>query len=978
MRALYRCRYLLWLSVLIAVPALAGGPLYVGRDGVPQIWPNGQVTYYTDQGDLSPLLRSAQADQFVADAWSRWTALPLVSLTVTPGGQLDEDVTGANVATVADMAFDSAKPVAIVYDKDGSVMDALLGEGAGAPELCSTNAVLGQVDRFSDDSHLAHALVVINGNCAQYSTDLPFLHYQLVRVLGRILGLDYAQLNENVVSGSPPPTMDDYAGYPVMHPLGVVCTQLSCMPNADVPRMDDRAALARLYPAPSFVASTARVHGLVRFPSWRGVGGQGMQGINVVARRVDPSSGRVSGQYAASCISGFLFRGNAGNPMTGYTNALGDRWDTQGSANTSLEGFYDLSGLEIPDGYDSATYEISVEPVNTLYSGSTSVGPYAAGQVAASGSVGKVRVTIAKGGEVTQDFVMQGAAAEPADRWEPSSFLVPRAIPLAGTWTASLSGYGDRDYYSFHAEANRTFTFDVTAIDEAGTPTANKALPVLGAWASGDAEDTPEVSQTYFNAAPTATTRLQVSTSGAGDFKVGVADYRGDGRPDFRYTARLLYADKLSPARIGVQGGSVVILEGFGFTNTTQVSLGGSPITATQIAAGQIAFHAPTLSDGTYTVSLSDPATGATSQMIGGLVVGAANAKLVLLNGANPQVPVGTVAPNPISVQVVDNADGSPVAGATVQFAAPSAVAIVDCPESPCTVITDQTGTASAQVLVKQAGASTITASLPTGGSVSGTVNGLAASTEITLAQLIAYVPTGVTASIPILATVVENGVPTAGVPVNFLKNYGAAIVAPSSSTTNASGIASSSVNVSLLTSDVNVSACVAPANAPCRTFIIHPILDSAFQLQKISGDGQSIAVGQSFAPVVLRVTDAIGDPLAGIPVTCDVHVNEAPAPYLQATTGEVVTSRYANQVTLSSSMATIISDSNGLVTLPAPTVPAQPVQVMIRATTGMAEADVVLTSVWASLPTTLIPSATNTSNHRRVPTSPRRELQGK
>lgn len=967
--------------VLLAVrPVMAGGPLYVGSDGVPRTWANGQITYYTDQGDISSLLPSAQADQFVADAWSRWTSVPLAALTVTRGGQLDEDVTGANFATAVDISNDSAKPIAIVYDKGGSAIEGLLGQGASAYELCSTNAVFGQVDRLDDDGHLAHAIIIINGNCAQWASDLPFLRYQLVRVLGRVLGLDYSQLNENIVTGTPGPSMDDYAGYPVMHPLGVVCTQFSCMPSADVPRMDDRAALARLYPSPNFAASTVRVHGVVRFPSWRGAMGQPMQGVNVVARRVDPSTGRVSGQYAASCVSGFLFRGNAGNPMTGYTNALGMRWDALGSSDASLEGFYDFAGLEVPSSYNSATYEISVEPVNEIYNGSTAVGPYVAGQVSAPGTAAKVRVTVAKGAETTQDFVMQRAATEPADRWEPSSFTFPRLVPLAGTWTASLSGYGDRDYYSFHAEANRTFTFDITAIDQTGAPTTSIALPVLGAWAAGDPEDAPEAHETFFNTSAKATTRLQVATSGAGNFKVGVADYRGDGRPDFRYTARLLYADKLVPAHVGVQGGSVVTIEGLGFTNSTKVSLGGATIAAAPVAADQIAFRAPALSDGKYTLVVSDPATGATSQMIGGLVVGAANAKVVLINGANPQVPVGTVAPNPISVQVLDNDDGSPVAGATVSFSAPGSVAIVGCSGGPCAVVTDQTGKASVRVLVKQAGAATITASLPSGGSVSGTVNGLNAPTEITVAQPILYLPSGAMATLPVLATVVQNGVATSGVTVNFLKNYGAAAISPASSTTDANGVASSAVTVAALTADVNLSACVSPDNAPCRTVVIHPIPNAALQLQKISGDGQSITVGESFAPLVLRVTDAIGDPLAGVPVTFEVHVYEAPTNALAMTSGELVARNYATTVTLSSSMMTLVSDSDGQVTLPITAVPAEPVQVMIRATAGPAEADVVLTSLWGNLPYPApVPSAADDStNRRRVPAPHRRNPDNK
>ena len=957
--------------VLACGVGFAGGPLLVGSNGIPQTWANGVITYFTDQGDLSPLLPSAQADQFVADAWSQWTSVPRAALTVSRGGQLDEDVSGANFALSSDIEPTSSKTLAIVYDADGTVMDALLGEGAGAAALCSTNAVLGEVDRISDDGHIAHALVVINGNCALTAANLPVLHYQLVRVFGRILGLDYSQLNENVVTGVPAPSGEDYAGYPVMHPLGVVCSWLTgCLPNADAPRMDDRAALGRLYPSSAFTASTARAYGTVRFPDWEGPAGQGMQGVNVVARLIDPTSGRVSTEYTASCVSGFRFRGNAGNPMTGYLNALGERWDEHGSADPALEGFYDLAGLEIPQGYNAATYELTVEPMNPLYNGSTAVGPYVAGQVGASGSAPAVRVTIAAGAEVAQDFVMQGAVSEPQDRWEPSSFAQPRPMPLAGSWSASLSGYGDRDYYSFYAQANRTFTFDVTAIDKTGAASVNKALPVLGVWAGGDAEDAPELSETYFNTEATATTRLQVVVGAAGTQTVGVADYRGDGRPDFRYTARMFYADQLLPARVGVQGGSVVTIEGFGFTTGTQVSVGGAPVTATMVAANQIVFRTPALSDGTYTVLVTDPATGASSQMNGALAVGSVGAKLVLLNGANPQVPVGTVAPNAVLVQVMDSTAGTPVAGATVLFAVPATAAVVGCSASPCPVITDQDGLASAQILVQQPGASIVTASLPTGGLVSATVNGVAATLEITLAQPTVYVGTGSNVSVPVSALVVGNGVPVAGTTVNFLKNYGTATISPASSITGPDGMASSLVTVSGLASDVNISACVAPGNAPCRALNIDPVTDSSLRLQKVSGDAQSVAIGQNFAPLVLRVTDTMGNPVIGVPVMFDVHVNEATTTAAPVTTGEVVTTHTSDPVTLSSSMVKVVSDASGLVTLSGIAAQQQPVQVMVRATTGQTEVDMQLQSIWMDFASNPQATRVNAPIRKPVPIS--------
>ena len=49
-------------------------------------------------------------------------------------------------------------------------------------------------------------------------------------------------------------------------------------------------------------------------------------------------------------VSGFLFTGNAGNPITGFDDALGDPLAEWGSSGQSLEGFFDLAGLQPPNG----------------------------------------------------------------------------------------------------------------------------------------------------------------------------------------------------------------------------------------------------------------------------------------------------------------------------------------------------------------------------------------------------------------------------------------------------------------------------------------------------------------------------------------------------------------------------------------------------------------------------------------------------
>ena len=98
---------ILVIAVLIcsAIASRAGGPALVagsgyapGVEGQPLVWANGSVQYFTDQGNLSPILPGAQADAFVATAFSTWTSISSVALTASQGGHLAEDVNGSNIA----------------------------------------------------------------------------------------------------------------------------------------------------------------------------------------------------------------------------------------------------------------------------------------------------------------------------------------------------------------------------------------------------------------------------------------------------------------------------------------------------------------------------------------------------------------------------------------------------------------------------------------------------------------------------------------------------------------------------------------------------------------------------------------------------------------------------------------------------------------------------------------------------------------
>lgn len=707
-----------------ALLSRAGGPNYVAgtsyfessMTGQPLVWPGGTITYYTDQGDLSPILPNTAANSFVASAFSQWTSVPTAAITASSGGQLAENVSGSNVyvnenGTIT-MPADiqpsaTSTPVGVVYDYDGSVTDALLGAGAGDSSQCFYNAVFGGDDNFGPPATYQHALIVINGQCALYSSQLVDVEYRLVRVIGSVLGLGWSQVNPNVLTGDPAPTSADYAGFPVMHYSDPVsCVPITtCYPNPNQLAPNDVAAISRLYPVTAqtqsspgsqiFSAVTARIYGSVWFTDASSNPTQPMQGVNVVARWIDPSTGLPSRQYAVSSVSGFLFTGNAGNPVTGYTDALGNPLSLWGSTNQSLEGFFDLSGLPLPNG-GSAQYQLTVEPLDPVWS--VGVGPYAPDLVTPSGSAQPIVVTVSAGQQVEQDVHMSGSAL-PVRPWATSeNWSAPAPVPSAGNWMGSLSGYGDVAYFLLPARANRTFSVSVTAFDESGNPSESKVQPVIGVWPASQAQGTPPPALTTspFNTSLFGLTQLQAQVTASSSFTIGLADLRGDGRPDYHYQAQVLYADSVSLARLGVSGGTVTV-QGTGFFEGLTASIGTTAVTPMSVSASQMILPAPPYPDGPQSITITDPATSNSTTMTNALTYGAAAADtLVLLSGTNPSTPVGVLATNPVSVRAISSDGVTPVAGATIGWSATNGLQLSACgAASACSVTTDQNGEAS-------------------------------------------------------------------------------------------------------------------------------------------------------------------------------------------------------------------------------------------------------------------------------------------
>ena len=967
----------------------AGGPKNVAGTsyfdptvtGRPLTWPQGATTYYTDQGNLSPILPNASANNLVANAFSQWSSVPTAALAATSSGLLAEDVSGANITLNSDgtittppdvQSTATGTPIGVVYDYDGTVTDALLGSGAGNAGQCFANAVFGGNDNYGSFATYQHALIVINGQCALQSSQLTDVQYRLVRVIGNVLGIGWSQLNLNVLTGAPAATSDDYAGFPVMHfidPWNCIPITL-CYPNPYQLSMDDIAAISRLYPITAqnqsafpgrqvFSANSARIHGSVWFTDTHGARTQPMQGVNVVARWIDPTTGLPSRRYAASSISGFLFTGNEGNPITGTDDAIGDPLAEWGSDNQAQEGFFDLSGLQLPNG-GSAQYQLSVEALDPTWS--AGVGPYSPGPVSPSGTFQPITVTVSAGSDVQQDILMTGTA-QPLPEIS-SSWTSPSALPEGADWISSL-GYDAVDYFLLPVQSNRTLSVAVTALDESGRATELKAQPVIGMWAASDPLGTiaPAFTPSPFNSLVFGMTRLDAQVLQSGNFLIGLSDVRGDGRPDYRYHARVLYADSVTPSRLAVTGGAITV-QGIGFAQGLTATLGNTVSTRLALSATQMMLSAPAHADGPQNITITDRVSGASTLMTGALIYGAAASdNIVLIYPGNPQTPVGTQAAKAVTVRIVA-ADGvSPIGGATVGWITTNNLQLSACSgNSSCSVTTDQNGNASTWLTPAAAGVATVTATLAPGvyspaKSVTATLNATQSSSDIGVSTPYFWISQGATVTVPLTARALSNGVPRSGAQVNFTVVNGAGTLAAASAQTNSSGYASLNLSVTRIAGLVQVSACVTPGNAPCAMFYANPVPLSQQKLLPVAGAGQ-VSAGQAFQPLIVRVVDSSSsaNPVIAAPVLFQTTVLRPGGTSPTPGDPETSSGNPAMPVILQVAQSSTTTDANGLANIvPARSGFSPPLEVDVAVTAG--------TAALLDFPLQVLPAPTLTSS---------------
>jgi hypothetical protein len=906
------------LLTLSPLSSRAGGPKYVAGVsyfdsaalGQPAHWTGGQVNYYVDQGALSSTVSNTEATAMVDAAAALWSAVATAGVTLVDKGSLNEDVSGANIAASSGVitapadvtAAATGYLVGVIFDEDGAVTDAIFGSGASDPTSCQLHGVRTWIDNFNTDATMAHAILLLNGRCATNAAMLEMMSFQLERAFGSILGLDYSQVNPEAESSG---DTSQLLGGPVMQPVSGACgaTGGACIPDPTTLRYDDIAALSRIYPITAAnqanftgkqitAANTVSITGTISFKT-----GVGMQGVNVVARPMD-ASGNVLYQYTVTAVSGVYFNGNHGNPVTGWLDASGNRLDRWGSSDASLQGYFDLSDIPLPPGMSVADYQISFEGINPLYILTNSVGPYIDGQPAPSGTLATITLpSLMAGAAQTVDVsVSDSAAGGNSDAIGSES--APRTLPTSGMWNGRLSQVGQNDWFTFPVRSGRTFTIVTQALDENGSPTNNKAMPAIGVWDGSDAAGTTAVGAAPgLNGLATGESWLQVTASGSELVRIGIADQRGDGRPDYAYTGWVLYADTVTPERLPASGGPIVI-HGTGFHISDTVLVGGQQAEVTSIAPNEITAIAPPAASGvtgSVDVEVDDqPVLYASAVIAGGVSYDAGSGDALTLITA----PTGTVplsAPVPFTVKALAS-DLTPAGGVTVTYTVVSGPATLGCGETSCAVTTSGDGLATMSVTPTGTGTAIVTASLTNGSSLQtefagGTVPTLTALTsQLSLAA-------GSTVTWPVQALVLSSsGQPASGQTVKWQNTgNGISVLSGSSVVTGSDGTATEALTVGPLSEGQtgSIKACL-NGTSQCVTFTAFGARPEYATLAAVSGTRQSLAVGGTPSQVVLRLLDMNGNPMAGGSVSlyqalyawspaCPAHGVCAPAELLAA-----------------------------------------------------------------------------------------------
>jgi hypothetical protein len=376
----------------------------------------------------------------------------------------------------------------------------------------------------------------------------------------------------------------------------------------------------------------------------------------------------------------------------------------------------------------------------------------------------------------------------------------------------------------------------------------------------------------------------------------------------------VLYADTVMPASVPATGG-VVTITGMGFRAGNVVTVNGVNATVSSWSATQIVAAVPPLrslhsSTALVTdVAVTDLTTGGSTVMTGALSYAAPAPVLSLLTGPSGTVPVGQSISIPFAVRVMAADEVTPVAHEAVTFTATGgAVQFAACGASTCTIFTDANGVASTLVTPTSPGNITLQAT-GVDGTATTSFNAMTQIRTLTVLRSQQYVAAGATFVSDLQVTASDNLASTQGTVVNWQATSGAIGLSPSTSLVSSQGIAQTMATIGPLSPGSQATATSCAWATICTTFTAIGVDASEWRPELVGGAGQSLHAADTFAPVVLRVTDTAAHPIAG----ATVQVRQTIDPWTMPCPDR---GRCPIAPVSNSSSTTATTDADGLITI--------------------------------------------------------------